>query len=152
MTSTINMAQSRLEAMHKEGVLTFNEKLLWLAYAHGAFDNFNRLISANYHREGKSSNSQIGTAALVREDTPYLLPQGTTMASSGGIPFEVIWFGAISTLQHKCLLLGALLQILPSSSLATIRATAKLLRRSTSKLRKDFYIQRLDGTWLMRQE
>ena len=91
MTANIKTAWIRLEAMHKEGVLTFNEKLMWLAYAHGAFDNFNRLISAKYHREGKSSNNQIGTAALVREDTSYLLPQGTTMASPCGIPFEVVW-------------------------------------------------------------
>ena len=49
------------------------------------------MISAKYHREGGNSTIQIGTAVLVKEDTPYLLPQGTPMASPGGIPFEVVW-------------------------------------------------------------
>lgn len=76
--------------MQDKGVPTFNERLLCIPFMHACFDNFNYLLSMKYPREGKTSINEIGTAMLVREDTPFQLPPRTFMSSPLGIPFIVL--------------------------------------------------------------
>ena len=88
--ANIRTAWSRLESMQDKGVPTFNERLLCIPFMHACFDNFNYLLSMKYPREGKTSINEIGTAMLVREDTPFQLPPRTFMSSPLGIPFIVL--------------------------------------------------------------
>ena len=88
-SSTSITAWKRIDNLYSQCLPTLNEKLRQIPRGHASFDNYNQILNAEYVVEGKSTNNQIGTAMLLREDQQYLLPIGTTMTSPRGLPFTV---------------------------------------------------------------
>ena len=90
LSVTLQTAWKKLNEMHTRYQATFNETLQPTPRSHAAFDNHNNIVVNKFPVEGKASNSQIGTAMIIKEDQLYYLPFGTLMRSPRGIPFIIL--------------------------------------------------------------
>ena len=90
LNSTLPTSMKQLKKIYERCLPTFNDRLAGTMRCHGAFDNHQKILPKKNPGDGKSAVTHGGTSSFLKEDRPYIIPNGTTMTSPLGTRFKVI--------------------------------------------------------------
>ena len=108
LNSTLPTSMKQLKKIYKRCLPTFNDRLAGTMRCHGAFDNHQKILPKKNPGDGKSAVTHVGTLSFLKEDRPYIIPNGTTMTSPLGTRFKVI--NCVTSSDTRVIIKGSHLQ------------------------------------------